>query len=158
MVNGSFEDEILNGGFGWRITPQGTAVNVDDETVKDGHRSMLVTYSTPVLDGGLSQLIPVAPNTAYTASAWIKSDDLQTANGPRLTAFDAYTGASLGTSEPTSYTTDWRAVQAQFTTGRDTKLINLRLSRDRQDTVIRGRLWIDDVTLHTSAKVLEGRR
>jgi tetratricopeptide (TPR) repeat protein len=158
VVNGSFEDEILNGGFGWRITPQGTVVNVDDETVKDGHHSMLVTYSTPVLDSGLSQFIPVAPNTVYTASAWIKSDDLQTANGPRLTAFDAYTWASLGASEPTDYTTEWRVVQTQFTTGRDTKLISLRLSRDRQDTVIRGRLWIDDVELHPSTKVLEGRR
>jgi hypothetical protein len=113
---------------------------------------MLVTFNTPVLDSGLSQLIPVRPNTTYTASAWVKSEDLQTANGPRLAAFDAYTGTSLGTSEPTSYTTDWRVVQTQFTTGRNTKLISLRLSRDRQDTVIRGRLWIDDVKLQQSAK------
>ena len=150
VVNGSFENEILNGGFGWRINPQGTAISVDDETVKDGRHSVLVSYSVPVLDAGLSQLVPVKPNTRYTASAWIETDDLQTANGPRLAAFDAYTGAAFGASDPTSYTTEWRLVQTQFTTGRDTKLISLRLTRDRQDTVIRGRLWIDDVNLHQS--------
>lgn len=152
IVNGSFENEVLNAGFGWRINPQGTAISVDDETVKDGRRSVLISYSAPVLDAGLSQLVPVKPNTSYTVSAWIKTGDLQTANGPRLAAFDAFSGASFGASEPTSYTTEWRVVQTEFTTGRDTKLVSLRLSRDRQDTVIRGRLWIDDVDLHQSAE------
>jgi tetratricopeptide (TPR) repeat protein len=151
MVNGSFEEDILKGGFDWRINPQGTAISVDEETVKDGHRALLISYSVPVLDAGLSQLVPVEPDTAYTATAWIKSNELQTANGPRLSVFDAYSGASFGASEPTSYTTDWRQVELQFRTGPDTRLVSIRLSRDRQDTVIRGRLWIDDVQLRKSA-------
>lgn len=150
VVNGSFEHELLNAGFGWRMDSQGTVISRGDETAKDGHNSVLVQYSTPVSDAGLSQFVPVAPNAHYTASAWIKTDDLQTANGPRLAAFDAYTWANLGFSEPTSYTTDWKLVQAQFRTGKDTKLVSLRLIRDRQDTVIRGRLWVDDVRLFAS--------
>ncbi len=147
VVNGSFENEILNDGFGWRMNPEGTKINLDEETVKDGHRSVLISYSVPILDAGLSQLIPVVPDTSYTTSAWIKSEDLQTANGPRLSIFDASSGANLGASEPTSYNSEWRLVQVQFRTSRATKLISLRLSRDRQDTVIRGRLWIDDARL-----------
>jgi len=147
VINGSFEYEILNAGFGWRTNPQGTKIEVDEEMRKDRGRSVLVSYSTPVLDAGLSQLIPVDPETTYTAAAWVKSEDLQTANGPRLAVFDAYTGANFAASEPTSYTTGWRAVRVQFTTGPQTRLLSLRFSRDRQDTVIRGRLWIDDVHL-----------
>ena len=151
VINGSFENDVLNSGFDWRINPQGTTIKVDDEVAHKGHRSVLVTYSTPVLDPGLSQVLPVEPNVSYIASAWIKTDELQTANGPRLAAFDAYSGAKLATSEPTSYTTDWTNAELQFRTGQDTKLVALKLTRDRQDTVIRGRLWVDDVQLHKSA-------
>jgi len=158
VVNGSFENEILNAAFGWRIASRGTTVGASDEAEKDGQHSMLILYGTPVVDSGLSQVIPVEPNATYTATAWVKSEDLQTANGPRLAVYDAYSGASFGASEPTSYTTDWRIVQTQFTTGRDTRLVSLRFSRDRQDTVIRGRLWVDDVTLQQSKKVSNGRR
>jgi hypothetical protein len=148
VVNGSFENKVLSSGFGWRLYPQGTTMEPDEDTAKDGHRSLLVTYSVPVFEAGLSQLVPVEPDTGYTASAWIRTEDLQTANGPRLTVTDGNTGAIVGASEPSSYTTDWRKVELQFHTGRDTKLVAVRLFRDRQDTVIRGRLWIDDVQIH----------
>ena len=157
MVNGSFERDILNGGFDWRINQQGTTITVDDETVKDGRRSAKIAYSVPVLDGGLSQLVPVEPDRSYIVTAWIKSQELQTANGPRLSIFDAWSGANLGSSEPTSYTTDWRQVRAQFRSGHSTRLISLRLSRDRQDTVIRGNLWIDDVQLRKASADPESR-
>jgi len=150
VINGSFEQEILNGGFGWRIVPRGTKIDFDDETANDGTRSARIFYDVPVLDAGLTQLIPVDPNTSYTASAWVKSEQLETANGPRLAIFEAYTGANLGTSEPTSDTTGWKMVQVQFATPSHTSLVSLRFVRDRQDTVIRGQMWIDDVRLTKS--------
>lgn len=152
VVNGSFENELLNSGFDWHFSSEPTRVTVDDDTAKSGQHSALVTYATPVLDSGLYQLVPVRPNSNYTATAWLKTDELQTANGPRLTLTDAYTGALLGASEPVAYTTPWKQVMVSFKTGLDTELIALRLSRDRQDTVIRGRLWIDDVEIRPSGK------
>jgi tetratricopeptide (TPR) repeat protein len=146
-VNGSFENEVLNGGFDWRINPRGSTIKIDGEVAKQGHHSLEVTYSAPVLDPGLTQFVPVDPDASYTASAWIKTQELQTANGPRLGAFDAYSGTKLAASQETSYTTDWRQVELQFRTGPETKLVALKLTRDRQDTVIRGQLWIDSVEM-----------
>lgn len=150
IINGSFEMDVLNSGFDWRINPQGAAINVDDDLAKEGHRAIQVTYSAPVLDPGLSQLVPVEPNTTYAGSAWVKTNELQTANGPRLGAFDAYSGEKLGSSEETSYTTQWHEVNLQFHTGQQTRLVAVRLTRDRPDTVIRGRLWIDQVQVRKS--------
>ena len=147
VVNGSFEGELLNSGFDWRLSSQATKVTVDDEIFKSGEHSVLVTYSTPVLDSGLYQLVPVRPNSSYKAKAWLKTEELQTANGPRLALTDAYTGALLGASDPVAYTTPWKEVSVDFRTGPETELIAVRLSRDRQDTVVRGRLWIDDVEI-----------
>ena len=151
VVNGSFEGELLNSGFDWRLSSQATKVTVDDEIFKSGEHSVLVTYSTPVLDSGLYQLVPVRPNSSYKATAWLKTEELQTANGPRLALTDAYTGALLGASDPVAYTTPWKEVSVDFRTGPETELIAVRLSRDRQDTVVRGRLWIDDVEIRPSA-------
>jgi tetratricopeptide (TPR) repeat protein len=157
VVNSSFENEFLNAGFDWRSSSQATKVTVDDETSKSGEHAALVTYSTPVLDSGLFQLVPVEPNSAYKATAWLKTEELQTANGPRLTLTDAYNGTLLGASEPAAYTTPWKQVTVDFKTGPETVLVAVRLSRDRQETVVRGRLWIDDVEIqfladHVSSK------
>jgi len=147
VVNSGFEQEILNAGFDWRLASDGTKLTIDDDTFKTGGHSALVTYSTPVLDSGLYQMVPVSPNSAYKASAWLRTDELQTANGPRLAVTDAYSGAILGATEPVAYTTPWKQVTVDFKTGPDMQLVAVRFVRDRQDTVIRGRLWIDDVEL-----------
>ena len=152
VVNGSFEGEILNTGFDWRIVPlPGTAVSLDSEATHEGSRSFMISFSQPVIDAGLFQLVPVATDTEYTASAWMKSKELQTANGPRLTASDAYTNAPLGMSEETSGTTGWHNVNVTFRTGPETKLVALRFARERGDTVVRGRIWIANVHLTTGA-------
>lgn len=151
VVNGSFENEILNRGLDWHFSSDATTVTIDDDTSKSGGRSVLVTYTTPVLDSGLYQLVPVSPNSAYTATAWLKTEELQTANGPRLELTDAYTGAALGFSEPVAYTTPWKQFTVNFRTGPQTHLVAIRFSRDRQDTVVRGRLWIDDVAVRPAS-------
>ena len=147
VVNSSFEDELLNSGFDWHLSSQATKVTVDDETFRSGGHAALITYSTPVLDSGLYQLVPVKPNSAYKATAWLKTEELQTANGPRLALTDAYTGALLGASEPVAYTTPWKQVTVDFSTGPQTELVVIRLDRERQDTVVRGRLWMDDADM-----------
>ena len=151
IINGSFEHDVLNSGFDWRTVGQGTKITLDDDSPKSGSRSALVTYRSPVLDSGLFQLVPVSPNTRYQASAWLKTDELQTANGPRFALTDAYSGAVLGAAQPVAYTTPWMQVMVEFMSGPDTHLVAVRLIRDRQDTVIRGRLWIDDVEFHSSS-------
>ena len=151
VVNGSFENELLNRGLDWHFSSESTKVTIDDETSKSGGRSVLVTYSTPVLDSGLYQLMPVRPNSTYAATAWLKTEDLQTANGPRLALTDAFTGVVLGVSEPVAYTTPWKQFTVDFRTGPQTELVAVRFIRDRQDTVVRGRLWIDDVEIRPAA-------
>jgi len=151
VVNGSFEEELLNAGFDWHFSAEATKITLDEDASKAGRKSVLVAYSTPVFDSGLYQLVPVKPNSTYRASAWLKSQELQTANGPRLALTDAYTGALLGTSEPVAYTTPWKQVTVNFRTGPQTGLVAVRFTRERQDTVVRGRLWIDAVEIRPAA-------
>jgi hypothetical protein len=110
-----------------------------------GAESLSVTYSGSNEDVGISQYVPVTPNSSYVASAWVKSEELQSANGPRLRVYDGYRNLEYAESEETLGTTSWHRVQTVFTVGKDTTLVLIRFSREPGSTLIRGRFWIDNV-------------
>jgi tetratricopeptide (TPR) repeat protein len=149
IVNGGFEENILNGGFDWWYQPNPHAtLTIDTNEFRSGTRSLSITFDgQSAAEAGISQFIPVKPNTHYTFSAEYKAEELETASGPRYSIIDPYTGTSYVLSEDIVGTNPWRSEQEQFRTGQDTQLLLLRVVRQPANLLIRGQLWIDDLKL-----------
>jgi tetratricopeptide (TPR) repeat protein len=149
VVNGGFEENILNGGFDWwyQSNPH-AAVAIDTSEFSGGTRSLSITFDGQSADDpGIFQFIPVKPNTQYEFSAQYRSEELDTASGPRFSIADAYTGTSYVLTDDILGTNPWHPEQAQFHTGPTTKLLLLKIVRDPASPLIRGKLWIDELKL-----------
>ena len=150
VMDGSFTQEILNSGFDWRYTPSPQiAVTLDRAEFHAGNRSLRLVYSGSVSDAGIFQYIAVQPNTRYRLSAWVRSEDIATANGPTLTVLDGYDNVTYGSTEETVGTTPWHSVETELETGPETKLLILTVLRRPGDTRIQGKFWLNDIKLET---------
>lgn len=148
VVDGGFEQGILNAGFDWRYSSQsGCAVSFDNTQFHGDRRSLLVSYNGAGGDAGLSQDVAVQPNTHYTISAWTRSEALDSANGPTISVRDAYDGKMYAATQETLGTTDWHRVEGSFQTGPETRLVVLGVTRDPASTHIKGSFWADDISL-----------
>jgi hypothetical protein len=149
IVNGGFEENLLNGGFDWwyESTPH-AALAIDTDQFYQGTRSLSVTFDgRSVSEARISQFIPVKPDTDYEFSAESKTQDIDSASGPRFAIADAYTNVSYVLTDDLLGTSPWHLQQARFHTGPDTNLLFLRIVRQPAAPLIRGKLWIDDVRL-----------
>jgi len=149
IVNGGFEENLLNGGFDWwyESTPR-AALAIDTDQFYQGTRSLSVTFDgRSVPEARISQFIPVKPNTDYEFSAESKTQDIDSASGPRFAIADAYTNVSYVLTDDLLGTNPWHLQQARFHTEPNTNLLFLRIVRQPAAPLIRGKLWIDDVKL-----------
>jgi tetratricopeptide (TPR) repeat protein len=149
VVNGGFEENILNGGFDWwyQSNPH-AAVAIDTSEFSGGTRSLSITFDGQSADDpGIFQFIPVKPNTQYEFGVQYRSEELETASGPRFSIADAYTGTSYVLTDDILGTNPWHPEQAQFHTGPNTKLLLLKIVREPASPLIRGKLWIDELKL-----------
>jgi len=153
IVNGGFEEHLLNGGFDWwYISGPHAALALDTSEFHSGTRSLSVTFDGQSVPGvQLVQFIPVRPSTAYEFSAESRTEDIDTASGPRFALVDAYTNHSYVLTDDTLGTTPWRLQRARFQTGPNTNLLLFKIVRDPPGPLIRGKLWIDDVGLAETA-------
>lgn len=149
IVNGGFEENVLNGGFDWwyQSYPH-TALAIDTSEFHGGTRSLSITFDGPSTpEAGIAQFIPAKPNTDYEFSAEYRAEELESASGPRFAVTDAYHNTSYVLSDDIIDSSPWRLLQAQFHTGPDTDLLLLKIVRQPAAPLIRGKLWIDDLTL-----------
>jgi tetratricopeptide (TPR) repeat protein len=149
VVNGGFEENVLNGGFDWWYKSNShAALAIDTSEFSGGTRSLSITFDgQSAADAGIFEFIPAKPNTHYEFSAQYRAEELDTASGPRFSITDAYDGASYVLTDDILGTNAWRPEQAQFRTGPDTKLLLLKIVRQPADPLIRGKLWIDELKL-----------
>ena len=147
VVNGDFEDNLLNSGFDWRyVRTDGVTVTVDTSTFHSGTRSLALQFdANSVADAGVYQLMPVEPNTRYTLRGFTHSEELESANGARLAVTDYYSGKPLALGEEILGSTSWRETAAEFTTEAETRLVKISIVRSPANGRIRGRLWVDDL-------------
>jgi tetratricopeptide (TPR) repeat protein len=149
VVNGGFEETLLNGGFDWWYQPNPhAALAIDTDQFYGGTRSLSVTFdgrNSP--DAGIVQFIPVKPDTDYEFSAESRTQDIDSASGPRFAIADAYTNSSYVLTDDLLGTNPWHRQQARFHTGPGTNLLFLKVVRQPAAPLIRGKLWIDDVRL-----------
>jgi tetratricopeptide (TPR) repeat protein len=152
--NGGFEHEFLNGGFDWRVSAaEGTQMGWDEEIVHSGGRSLRVDFdaSANIDFQNLWQYVFVQPATRYRLSAFFRAQDLSTDSGMRFEIRDvSNAGAPRHFTPNVVGTQSWAEEAVEFTTGSDTKLLQLVLRRTRSEKLgnkIRGSAWVDDVTL-----------
>jgi tetratricopeptide (TPR) repeat protein len=149
VVNGGFEENVLNGGFDWwyQLNPH-AALAIDTSEFHSGTRSLSVAFDgQSSTDVGILQFIPVKPNTEYQFSAMYKTEDMESASGPRFAITDAYTRASYVLTDDFLGSNPWRLQESQFKTGPDTSLLILKITREPANSLIRGKLWVDDIVL-----------
>jgi len=147
VVNPGFEQEILNGGFDWRIN-QLPNVSIELAAAGDsyeGEHSLAVTFNTSNTDtAGILQLIPVEPDSTYSLSMFYKAEELEGAHGISAAVSDAFSRKPLVSSGEILGSTPWQEISQTFSTGSSTTLVSLELKRPA-GTLIRGKLFIDDV-------------
>src|SRR5712691_2897073 len=149
IVNGTFSLNVLNGGFDWQYRKQPSVVlALDPSSFHGGSSSLSIVFDGPgVNDAGIYQLIPTQPNTSYQFSGYFKAGEIERAGGPRFTIQDLYTEKTYFESDDLKDAEFWKPVNADFTTGLETKLLVLRVARVPAGSPIRGKLWIDDFQL-----------
>ena len=149
VVNPGFEQEILNGGFDWRITPL-DKVSIELTSAEDsykGQHSLAVTFNTGNSDtAGIIQLIPVEPDSSYSLSLFYKAEELEGAHGISATVSDVFTGKPLVATNEILGSSPWQKISRTFSTGPSTTLVSLEL-RHPAGTLIKGKLLIDDVSM-----------
>ena len=60
---------------------------------------------------------------------------------------DYYNNQVLASTEDLLSTSDWRELLADFTTGPETRLIAIKVTRVPGNPLIKGTFWLDDVKL-----------
>lgn len=148
VMDGAFTQEILNSGFDWRYNPSPQiSLTLDNTEFHSEDRSLRLVYSESGGDAGIFQYIVVRPDTDYRLSAWVRSENIETANGPALTVLDGYSKAMYGSTKETTGATPWHRLETEFKTGPQAKLIILAIQRHPGETRIQGKFWVDDVKL-----------
>ena len=149
IVDGSLEKEFLNGGFDWRYSDNGAVqFSIDNSEFHGGNQSLRMAFSGPgVSDPGIFQYVPVRPDTNYHFTAYTKAEDIESASGPRLAILDAYSGKEYVLTDDSLGTTGWREHSADFQTGPESSLVIVKVTRVPGDPLIKGRFWMDDVSL-----------
>jgi tetratricopeptide (TPR) repeat protein len=152
ITNGSFESEILDMGFDWRVLPiEEAVVSVDPLQSCDGQRSLRIEFDgTNNVDyWHVFQFVPVMPRSRYRFSGYMRLEGITTDSGPRFEIYDAYEMTKLFVSTKNmTGTSDWSLQQVEFETGADTRLLVVRVARPTSrkfDNKIAGTIWIDRV-------------
>jgi tetratricopeptide (TPR) repeat protein len=149
VVDGGLERNFLNGGFDWRYSvTDPVELSVDTSEFHGGNQSLRMIFRGPGMgDPGLFEYIPVQPNTNYHFTVYTKAEDIESASGPRVAVLDAYSGQSYVLTDDSLGTTGWREQSADFRTAPETSLLVVKVTRVPGDPLIKGKFWLDDVSL-----------
>lgn len=154
VFNGGFEHSLVDGGFGWRWIPNSDAdLDLVGDITHSGKQSARVTFDGKAnLDfSALRQYVPVQPSTHYRFSAYMRTYRITTDSGPQFVIRTCSNPARpLAQTVAMTGTNPWREVPAEFTTGADTKCVEIVLRRvpsQMFENRISGTVWVDDVRL-----------
>lgn len=158
--NGGFESTIYKdfSQFDWSLRASGHArVMIDGATARTGSRSLRIDFAgrdTTVLDGEVTQTALVRPGARYRLEAFVKTDALETPEGPRLVAAAA-SNEWIAASDPApAGSADWQMLAVEFQapqSGADAVAVTVSIKRKPRNPIYddptRGRVWVDDVRL-----------
>lgn len=156
--DGGFEQELMNGGFAWRQQAvAGSSVEFDTVTRHGGSRALRVSF-----DGSANpdythvfQYVAVEPRSRYRLSAYLRTEEISTDSGLRLSVIDSQHAGALDVSTSNLVgSVPWSRQESEFTTGPETRLLRIALHRPASrkfDNKLRGTVWLDDVSLTPAA-------
>jgi tetratricopeptide (TPR) repeat protein len=149
LVNGDFGLDILNGGFDWRIQrSDAVSLALDPNERHSAARSLKISFQgAGIEDVGIRQFVAVEPHSAYDLSGYYKTQNLQGAGGQAITMQDFSGDGPVFSSELLHNADSWTPLSASFTTGENTQLMILRISRVPGGRPIQGVLWIAELKL-----------
>jgi tetratricopeptide (TPR) repeat protein len=154
VLDGGFESDPSDGGFGWRLqVVPGADFDFDTDEKHSGSRSARIAF-----DGtqNLSyeyfyQTVLVAPSTHYRFRGFLRTYQIRTDSGVRFEIRDPRQLKDLDVLTPNETGTQpWTLEETEFTTGPKTHLIQIvvrRMPSARLDNRINGIVWVDDVAL-----------
>lgn len=155
LVNGDFEEDILNMGFDWRVAPvEGVVTGTNSTVFHSPSRAMQITFpgKANLEYRGVYQFVRVEPGHSYRLQGFLKTEGITTDSGPRLEVRDAYDPSALLllSDSLTGTSTGWSLAILDFTAGPKTGLVVVgvaRLPSRKFDNLIAGKVWVDDVRL-----------
>jgi len=158
VLNGGFENDILNGGFDWRWPSSlGMTTEYDTRVYHGGKRSLRLDFG-----GGINidlsqpfEFVAVDPGRTYHLDGFIRTENITTESGIRFYVFDPRHRDEfyLHTDDLTG-THDWTELQGNIITGPDTQILQVEIRRTpsrRFENKLGGSAWIDDVSLIPAA-------
>ena len=148
LLNASFEEPLLNGGFEWRYEfRKGVKVEMDSSELHHGSRSLQVVFDgRDVFDIGVYQLIPVESGQEYQLTGFLKAAQLETASGVRIAVLDADGREVLAMGDEVSGSGGWQPADIRFR-GPGSRLVRVTIARVPSDSYIRGSVFFDDLHL-----------
>jgi hypothetical protein len=107
-----------------------------------------------VLDGEVTQVVLLRPGARYRLEAFVKTDALESPEGPRLVATNDTNEWIAASDAVGSGTSDWQKLALEFQSpqaGAQTIAVTVSIKRKPKNPIYdeptRGRVWIDDVRL-----------
>ncbi len=153
ITNGDFgKDEMLGGGFDWKIEKvPGTEVSFDPSVAFEGKRSLKIVFTGKenVDFYHVSQFVPLKSDTEYVLRANMKTQAVTTKSGPKIEVVGAGQ-AFHAVSETLTGDNEWKRLIVSFRTPAQLQGGRVRVRRektDKFDRYISGTVWLDHVSL-----------
>ena len=154
IINGGFENNILNCGFDWSYARKDeVALEIDNELFHSGTHALLMTFNgRPVGDIGLHQTVPVEGGQCYEFSGFLRTSEVEGVSGPRFVLRDVKSSRVYAASDDVTGTHGWEELRKTFRTDPGTHFLDVAIGREHPETAIRGRAWADDLRLTQAAQ------
>jgi tetratricopeptide (TPR) repeat protein len=153
--NGSFEDQILRGGFDWRYSSTDEvefAIDMNDKI--DGLKSLRLTFGGTNIDlSNLRQIVPVLVPGSYLLEFYAKTENLTTDQRPYIViqGVPEMQAVTLKT-EFFPESSPWQKYSFPFTVKAGAKALEIVLWRNpsgKFDNRLKGSLWLDEVSIRS---------
>lgn len=151
--NGSFEREILQGGFDWRYPdiPE-VRIRIDSSNRIHELKTLRLTFEDANISSWLLNQIVLLPAAgSYKLDFYVRTEKLTTDQLPYIAiqGFPDPAGASAPNSIVPS-SADWSRIAVPFTVGESCRAVELILRRDKSqkfDNQIKGTMWLDGFSI-----------
>ncbi len=158
VTNGGFEkDEVLGGGFDWRIrTVSGAEISMDHDVAFEGKRSLKVAFNGEenVDFHHVYQIVPLKPDTNYLLTAHMRTEAVTTKSGLMIEVL-GLGSAFRSASDPLTGDNGWTELAVPFQTPIQSQGGMIRVRRqktDKFDRFISGTVWVDNVQVIERSK------
>lgn len=161
ISNGGFESDILRdfSQFDWSFGRSEYArLAIDAASARTGSRSLRIEFTgrdTTRLDDEIKQLVPVRPGTRYTLECYVKTNGLESPEGPKVVLSDSKSSSWIAASEPIANGShEWQRLTVDFLAPQrapgESSAVIISVKRKPKfsyDDPTRGTVWFDDFSI-----------